>query len=134
MPTEGSQRYTEVIRVTSQAEARTALAAPGARIVIVERGYPRSVSFACPCGCGDVLVINVDRSVGKAWRLRADDRGVTLMPSVSRSSGCLSHFVLWENHVWWCRFDDDSLDETWPNEMDAELRAEWHRLRREPHS
>jgi hypothetical protein len=78
-----------------------------------------------------VLSINLDPRTGKAWRLRQDRFGVTLLPSVWRTSGCKSHFILWRNAVWWCRAaaDDDTVEETaWPLEMDRELRNEWRRL------
>lgn len=129
MPKSGAERFAEVVRVSTNAQARALLAASESRVVIVERNYPRSVCFACPCGCHDILVINVDPSVGKAWRLREGDLEVTLMPSVSRPGGCYSHFVVWRNQIWWCDFDDAPCN-SWPAEMDAELRDEWRRLAR----
>jgi hypothetical protein len=48
---------------------------------------------------------------------------------VWRTSGCRSHFVLWESSVWWCTFGADRESDTWPEELDAELREEWRRIR-----
>lgn len=74
-------------------------------LAIVQRGFPRTLVFRCPCGCGDVVTINLDRRVGKAWNLYCSDNSVTLYPSVWRDSGCESHFVLWSDRVLWV--DDD---------------------------
>ena len=34
---------------------------------------------------------------------------MSLIPSVRRTSGCRSHFIVWRNQIWWCsrRWDDD---------------------------
>lgn len=116
--------FTELHTVASQAEARELASVP-TRISIIERGVPRSVVFRCPCGCGDVLSINVDQDAGAAWYVRVREGRITLMPSVWRENGCQSHFILWNNLVWWCTSDD----EDWPDELDEELRAEWKRIR-----
>ena len=64
---------------------------------------------------------------------------ITLMPSVWRTTGCESHFIVWRNQVWWCEFgsDDDRdtpvvAEESWPLEMEDELKSEWRRLARRP--
>lgn len=122
-----------------QAAARALLAQHPQRFVLVVRGAPRSAIFNCPCECGDTVVINLDRAVGPAWRLRIENEGVTLMPSVFRISGCRSHFIIWRSTIWWCHSQDatavmdgdqDELED-WPAEMDAELRDEWRRIRAE---
>jgi hypothetical protein len=118
-----------VVRVKNQSEARATVEGEPHSIAIVERGKPRSVVFRCPCDCGEVLSINIDRLAGRAWRLRVDSHGVTLLPSVWRTTGCKSHFVLWANRVWWCRFGSDDDADPWPTEMDSELRKEWNKHR-----
>jgi hypothetical protein len=55
----------------------------------------------CPDGCGEVLTVNLDRRVGKAWRFYMRKDGISLYPSVWRSTGCRSHFVVWENGIFW---------------------------------
>lgn len=119
--------YTDVVRVRNQTEARAALARSSATVAVVDRDGPRSVLFSCPCGCGDIVVINVDRRAGKSWRFREDERGLTLMPSVWRTTGCRSHFVLWHGSVWWCH--PTAADVEWPAEMDSELSTVWSEFR-----
>jgi hypothetical protein len=119
---DGYREYADVLHVGSQEEAREALSSVPLRIVIVKRGRPRTVLFRCPCGCGETLLINVDSRAGKAWRLRETVAGVTLMPSVWRTTGCRSHFVLWENKVWWCRYETDDAGE-WPTEIRRALQG-----------
>jgi len=123
----GNRRIGRVVQVASLAEARAQLERDVAAAAIVgNSGVVRNALLHCPCGCGDVLNINLDRRAGKAWRARVDAYGLSVTPSVWRSTGCGSHFVVWRSEIWWCRWNDDSI---WPDEMDEELRSEWRRLR-----
>jgi hypothetical protein len=65
----------------------------------------------CPCGCGDDLLINLDTRAGPAWRLYKNRRGTTLYPSYWREGGCESHFILWNDHIYWCWGSGDDVDE-----------------------
>lgn len=132
------QSFTQTLTVDRQSAARaTLLRDPGAFVAVV-RGTPRAAVFRCPCGCGDTLVANTDPKTGPAWRLRLDADGATLMPSVWRTTGCGSHFIVWRSRIWWCRSLDRSqpaqaedVDESeWPTEMDSELLEEWRRIPR----
>jgi hypothetical protein len=75
------------------------------------------------------VAINLDKKAGTAWRIRLDVEGVTVLPSVWRATGCLSHFIIWKGRVWWCSLDNDDTD--WPSDLDFELRKEWADLRRQ---
>lgn len=122
--------FTEVVRAHSHAEARALVASSPTRVAVVHRGVPRSVVFLCPCGCGDIVVINVDGAAGPAWRIRLRGKRLSLLPSISRSSGCRSHFVIWENQVWWCTPRVEGQNEIQlPRDTLAALREEWHRIR-----
>jgi hypothetical protein len=144
--------FTEVFVAEGQDAARTALRERRGSLAVIVRDTPRAALFDCPCGCGDVVVINTDPRSGPAWRIRVDETGATLMPSVWRTTGCRSHFIVWQSRIWWCRFlgDDSQEDETgagfrseteeggvaadqddWPEAMDAELRSEWRRIRQQ---
>jgi len=87
--------------VESRHEADDLLEAAG-DAVLVHRGRPRSLVLACPDGCGSVLTVNLDRRVGRAWRLYRDRRGLTVYPSVWRDTGCGSHFIVSRDRLVWC--------------------------------
>jgi hypothetical protein len=120
-------RYTRVEVVAGRTEARAVCSSDPSVLAIVDRHGPRSLVFSCPCGCGDIISINVDPGAGKAWRLVNGFPGVSLMPSVWRTTGCHSHFILWRSRIWWCTYDDE---DDWPSEMGEELRQEWLAIRK----
>jgi uncharacterized protein DUF6527 len=121
-------RYQGVEVVEDQGTARS-LATTANRIVIVKRGGLRWVVFRCPCGCGDLLTVNVDRRVPPNWRVIHRGKSVTLMPSVWRTSGCRSHFILWKSQVWLFRnWDRDEDVGPLPETAEKELRLEWWRV------
>jgi hypothetical protein len=83
---------------TNRAGASPAVKAPG-DVALVERGRPRWLVFACPCGCGEELPVNLDERAGPAWRLYRSRRGTSLYPSVWRDTGCESHFIVWRDEI-----------------------------------
>ena len=97
--------------VQSTSEASERLTAPG-DTVLVERGTPRLLQMKCPCGCGDVLTINLDKRSGPAWRIYWRRKRLTLFPSYWRDSNCGSHFIVWDGEIYWCDWDDEN-DELW---------------------
>jgi hypothetical protein len=99
-----------IVRMTGEAayrdEAEASLGAPG-DASLVFRARPRSIVMACPDGCGETLVINLDSRADKAWRFDMRGGGLTLYPSVWRDGGCESHFIVWRGHILWCdRFEE----------------------------
>ena len=117
-------------KVESRDEAASLLLNPG-DAVVVERGKPRLLILRCPCGCGDDLIINLDRRAGKAWYLYQKKKGMTLFPSYWRDDKCGSHFILWNNHIYWCRGWESEESNTWQVSAETEdkvyaaLSAEW---------
>ena len=82
--------------------------------VLVRRNNPRLLVVRCPCGCGDDLLINLDRRAGPAWRSYVSKNKLTLFPSYWRDLNCESHFIIWNNRIFWCDFWDEdfwSVDE-----------------------
>jgi hypothetical protein len=58
----------------------------------------------CPCGCGETLHLRFAGERRPRWRVTADAGGrASLTPSVWRSTGCKSHFILSAGRVQWCR-------------------------------
>jgi hypothetical protein len=120
-PGRGGAAFDTVGVSESQSDARATVSARPRHIEIVVRGRPRAAVFNCPCGCGDVLSINVDKEADRAWRLLWDGGSISLLPSVRRTSGCRSHFVLWRSDVWWC---GDAADE-WLETADLDSIDQW---------
>ena len=61
--------------------------------VIEDVGRPWAAAMACPCGCGQVLHMNLIPDTKPVWKLeRHRDGSPTLSPSVWRREGCHSHF------------------------------------------
>src|SRR5579871_3984234 len=85
--------------VSTRGEAAGYLASPG-DAVLVERGRPRLLLLACPCGCGEHFPINLDDRAGRAWRFyKHQPSGISIFPSVWRESGCRSHYVIWRDKI-----------------------------------
>lgn len=87
--------------VASRDAAATLLSKSG-DTVLVKRGKPRLLVMRCPCGCGDDLLVNLDRQAGPAWQHYYNLRGLTLYPSYWRNDRCGSHFIIWNSHIYWC--------------------------------
>lgn len=87
-------------------EADDLVARPG-EVALVHRGVDRSLVVACPDGCGELLTINLDRRSGPAWRFYQDAAAISLYPSVWRTTGCKSHFIVWRSRVYWCDWQEE---------------------------
>lgn len=111
-PRSGFSAFDDVVQCTSQGEARQVALTSPHRIAIVRREVARAAVFCCPCGCGDVVSINLDPRSGRAWRLIERPHVASLLPSVWLTTGCQSHFFIWRNEVWWCgsSWDDEVVD------------------------
>lgn len=105
-------RRADHIRFTGSYQSRDEAAASlqtAGDAALVQRGVPRMLLLKCPCGCGDLLIVNLDKRAGPAWRMYRRRNAVSLFPSYWRDSKCGSHFILWSNHVYWCDWEDDGL-------------------------
>lgn len=73
---------------------------------------PKWARFSCPCGCGEILALNLMRSLSPRWEVQVSDDGkADVFPSV-HSLPCDSHFWIRHSRVDWCR-DDDRADSRW---------------------
>lgn len=70
---------------------------------IGENGHLWHVLLVCPCGCGATIALNALPDDSPRWRLYESAAGPTLSPSVWRSTGCRSHFILRRGYVIWCQ-------------------------------
>lgn len=61
------------------------------------------VSFVCPCGCNEILHMNLISDEHPYWRITEhSDSTISLSPSVWRQKGCRSHFWLRHGKIEWC--------------------------------
>ncbi len=62
-----------------------------------------AAAMVCPCGCGDVIELNLLKQARPCWNVQIhSDETVTLTPSVWRQKGCRSHFWLRHGRIDWC--------------------------------
>jgi hypothetical protein len=102
------QKISLKAELESRVGADEFLKAPGDAALVV-RGQPRWLLLRCPCGCDEIIPINLDARAGKAWRLyRGSRSGLTLFPSVWRDTGCESHFIIWRDNILLFGDDDES--------------------------
>jgi hypothetical protein len=65
-------------------------------------GPPWSAAMLCPCRCGQVIQLSLMTNDRPRWRADVQQNGtVTLHPSVWRTKGCFSHFVLRRGRIHW---------------------------------
>jgi hypothetical protein len=68
-----------------------------------------AAALLCPCGCGEVIHLNLLEDTSPSWKVRKNrDGSITVMPSIWRTKGCHSHFFIRNGHVDWCRLDNRS--------------------------
>lgn len=71
--------------------------------VVGEGGHRWFAAFLCPCGCGETIQASLVEKSRPHWRLAERwDGAASLHPSVWRTKGCRSHFVLQSGRVRWC--------------------------------
>lgn len=85
-------------------EAMERIKQPG-DYVLVLRGTPRGIVMSCPDGCGEHVIINLDRQGGPAWRRYTCGDKLSIFPSVWRDSGCRAHFIIVRDRIYWCGAD-----------------------------
>jgi hypothetical protein len=68
--------------------------------ILVQRGRPRWLVMLCPCGCNDIIPINLDEQSGPAWEYYdGETNGLSVFPSIWRDIGCKSHFIIWYSRI-----------------------------------
>ncbi len=73
--------------------------------VVHEDGFLEHAAMLCPCGCTEILQMNLIPDERPLWKLTKHENGtVSLYPSVWRKKGCNSHFWLRNSHIKWCDF------------------------------
>jgi len=68
-----------------------------------ERDNLWAASMICPCGCGEVIKLNLLKQARPCWSAQEHADGtISLVPSVWRQKGCRSHFLVRHGRIDWC--------------------------------
>ncbi|WP_313004217.1 DUF6527 family protein [Chryseobacterium gleum] len=61
--------------------------------------------FFCPCGCGDILTLNLMNDTPPSWNLNLDSNSshFSFHPSIRRKIKCKSHFWIIKSQIVWCK-------------------------------
>jgi hypothetical protein len=71
--------------------------------LVGEGEYLWFVAFLCPCGCEELVQLNLLPDARPRWTVVRNSNGtVTISPSVWRVAGCRSHFFLRAGLIEWC--------------------------------
>jgi hypothetical protein len=80
------------------------LFAPQTVYVLLEDSEVWQASMLCPCGCGEILEMNLLPDDKPVWEISVDkSHTVSLKPSIWRNVGCRSHFFLRQGKIVWVR-------------------------------
>lgn len=73
-------------------------------LYLIGEGAPWSAALLCPCSCRDTIQLSLLDDDSPRWRLLLNGDGLpTLVPSIRRTRGCHSHFLLRGGRVVWSR-------------------------------
>lgn len=76
--------------------------------IVQEDGFQEYAAMVCPCGCGDVLHMNLLPDERPCWTFtRHENETASLHPSVWRTKNCGAHFFLRRGEIQWCNADAD---------------------------
>jgi proteasome lid subunit RPN8/RPN11 len=76
-------------------------------IVFVEDGGKlKWAALLCPCGCGEIIAVNLMRSHYPTWQVRFErDDSVSFQPSLwITEERCGSHFIIHRGQIEWCSY------------------------------
>ncbi len=85
----------------------------GNRIYIVgQTDNPKWAVLACPCPNRERIDVNLMRSRSPSWRIKIDQTGVSLWPSLwmPKTNSCGSHFWLRHSKVIWAQVSDSRFE------------------------
>lgn len=92
--------YTKYVIVENQAAAISATNDKTVLAVIGTKVKPKLLLLYCPCGCNELLRINLSAVTRPTWRIRFNKNNtISLYPSVDLDTGCRAHFILRDNNA-----------------------------------
>ena len=92
--------FAGAVHLESSVDPSTELKA-GKLVLIGPKQKPKWLRFKCPCGCGDVIALNLMASHYPRWSVETHENGtLSAMPSVDAKT-CGSHFWIRRNKIRW---------------------------------
>ncbi len=71
--------------------------------IIGAPNQPWQIAFECPCGCKSIIQLNLLQEAKPNWKFEVlNNNKIDLFPSVWRTVGCKSHFIIRKNKIIWC--------------------------------
>jgi len=72
-------------------------------IVVINQNKSFWTLFQCPCGCGKIISLSLQKIHSPHWTVRKSSSGrPTLHPSIWQNQDCCSHFWIKDGRVYWC--------------------------------
>lgn len=72
--------------------------------IVQEDGYIEQAAIVCPCGCKQILHMNMLPDERPCWAVhKHHDGSYSIQPSIWRQVGCKSHFWFRSNRIHWCK-------------------------------
>ncbi len=59
------------------------------------------VILKCPCGCKNIIHLNLLKEARPCWTFLVNKKKISLKPSIWRKTGCKSHFFIKNGKVKW---------------------------------
>lgn len=79
-------------------------------VIVGTPEHPKWAIFACPCGHGHIIEINLSGARNPTWRVRESEHGPSLFPSVdARTDFRRCHFWLRDGRAQWA-LDDEAVE------------------------
>jgi len=70
--------------------------------IVGDTMQPWLLAFRCPCGCQNVIQLNLLKDATPCWKFRiTKKKKITIFPSVWRTTGCKSHFCIRKSKIDW---------------------------------
>lgn len=75
----------------------------GVIYIVCEGKEPETLIFKCPCGCFEIIYLNLLRDTRPCWEFKNNFFGlISIVPSVMRTVKCKSHFYITKGRVIHC--------------------------------
>ncbi len=69
--------------------------------IVGEKNYHWMAAFICPCGCEEVIKLNLLKKSSPSWKVSFKKDLITIKPSIKRIVGCCKHFLIIKGRVFY---------------------------------